>query len=265
MSCSLARPFALSFALHLALGVALLLPMFLLEAPPKVTGPVMTLVADALAAGSAAVQSRSSETPAVNFTVPRPPPVVHSTPAADVTVSAARPSASEPAARASVKSAPDKPVGSPAQKTTTTGQGKPMTLAEFRAKHASPPTTARAVAADRPVPRVSERFDAPGGATPERTARVEEQGFGARLVADLRAAFVSPGAGGERATTVTFVVLADGRLARMRVVRSSGSPDFDAAVLQAFELVRAQGITPRDVGETFEATFVQGAGEPRRR
>jgi len=74
--------------------------------------------------------------------------------------------------------------------------------------------------------------------------------YGAFLKLKLRQAHVPPpGVGGSKLSTeVEFFLAADGTLSRMKVVRSSGNPEFDASVLEAFRQVRSVG--PRPDGQS---------------
>ncbi len=64
-----------------------------------------------------------------------------------------------------------------------------------------------------------------------------------------------PGAGDRLSTTVEFHCAADGVLSRMRVVSSSGNPEFDQSVIEAFKRVRGIGARPDGKSELLEIEF----------
>lgn len=78
----------------------------------------------------------------------------------------------------------------------------------------------------------------------------------ARLITALRMAHVKPeGLSELLKAKVSFYVAQDGTLSAVRVIDSSGDPDFDRSVLAAFRAVRSIGPVPGGKAYTWEITF----------
>lgn len=98
-----------------------------------------------------------------------------------------------------------------------------------------------------------------GGAGGKALTREQQdllESYIALLLQRLRAAHQKPpGLSDLLHTRVQFRIAADGTLSAVKVIRSSGSPDFDRSVLEAFARVRSIGPTPDGKSDVWEVTF----------
>lgn len=78
----------------------------------------------------------------------------------------------------------------------------------------------------------------------------------ARLISALRAAHEMPDSVSDLLVAkVSFFLASDGSISRVRVVRSSGSADYDESVVDAFNRVRSIGAVPGGKSGTYEINF----------
>lgn len=140
----------------------------------------------------------------------------------------------------------------PHVKQTTVAPRQQISIDDFRRDHpASAPHP-------KPIPRVPGSLPAPPSATPVTPATdLVEATFADALLSDLRGALADAGATAPAGTVavVEFALARDGRLNDVEIARSSGSPDFDAAIRAAFKQVRARGFQRPDVGRTYVVKF----------
>ncbi|MBW8781313.1 MAG: TonB C-terminal domain-containing protein [Verrucomicrobia bacterium] len=88
------------------------------------------------------------------------------------------------------------------------------------------------------------------------TVAAQANAYTARLLEKLRAAHEKPaGLDGDLQAQVEFSLRADGTLAGVRIVASSGNPAFDASVLAAFQKVRDLGAPPSGLVGVNRVTF----------
>jgi len=164
---------------------------------------------------------------------------------------------------------PTPPNPKPAPKPPPKPEPKPMSKAEFDRLHGNKPNpTAVKPAANRPPPRVRQIntrgivggspsvSEGAGGTALSRAESDLLEAYIALLRQRLRAAHVKPaGLSDLLQTKVRFAIAADGTLANLRIVTSSGSREFDESVLAAFRKVRSIGPTPNGKADTWELTF----------
>ena len=87
-------------------------------------------------------------------------------------------------------------------------------------------------------------------------ATADDLSFTPGLLRDLRAAFVSTGiATTGLSAVVEFTFNEVGVFKAVRIIRSSGDPAFDGAVLAAFAQVRARGFPAEATGQSYRVTF----------
>ncbi len=78
----------------------------------------------------------------------------------------------------------------------------------------------------------------------------------ARLISALRAAHEMPDSVDTLLTArVSFFLAADGSISSVKIVAGSGSPDFDASVVEAFRRVRSVGAVPGGKSGTYVVPF----------
>ncbi len=105
------------------------------------------------------------------------------------------------------------------------------------------------------MPRVQESFSFSEQSPSNFAPAAASSDFVATLLRDLREAVGTVADANAAAATVAFVVQADGSLGRVRIVRSSGSRVFDAAVLEACAHVHAIGFPREVIGRDYELVF----------
>jgi len=142
-----------------------------------------------------------------------------------------------------------------------------MTKAEFDKLH----TNQRNPAANPPKPRSikvrsidansfanvsSKTLTGAGGKALSREEGNLLDGYQARLLQKLSAAHEKPpGLSDLLKAEVKFNIAADGALSSVKIVRSSGSTEFDQSVLRAFKKVRTIGRTPTGKSYVWTVTF----------
>jgi len=98
-----------------------------------------------------------------------------------------------------------------------------------------------------------------GGAGGKALSRAEQSALDsyiALLLQRLRAAHEKPpGLSDLLEAEVEFRIAADGTLSSVKIVRSSGSSEFDRSVLEAFARVRSIGPTPNNKSDVWVVTF----------
>jgi len=98
-----------------------------------------------------------------------------------------------------------------------------------------------------------------GGAGGKALSRAEQgalESYIALLLQRLRAAHEKPpGLSDLLEADVEFRIAADGTLSSVKIVRSSGSSEFDRSVLEAFARVRSIGPTPNNKSDVWVVTF----------
>ena len=244
MNATTAQPFALSLALHLACGVALVAflarPIQEIVAPlrpdspfsivPSGPGPATT--SDALAADQI-----------VRFpSLPKLPKFVP---------------------------VPDSENAAPVPQTTAVVAPTPITRAapvrisidEYRRSHGLPTSRVEKPAPVKSLnmPRVNAADFAFRGGEGNKSASVAGDGsagvgsdFGARLLTELRRSYSnSEAAFSGLAAQVEFTLNSDGSLKNARLLESSGSAEFDQAVLSTFNRVKASGFFSSEAGKSF--------------
>ena len=243
MSAHTARSFSLSLFLHAVLAAAL--AFWLASSTSEITRSAPALFTLVPSIGPAAAALPAAPTVSLTLPVVRPAAPIDLAPTRESNPPAAPvPAKPTPAARRTPS--PAKPVAT-------------LTIDEFRQRHGppSPTTTPRSAGAQPAVPRVSESFVPTAASVANSSATgADELAFTANLLRDLRAAFATAGPStGGLSAVVEFAFSPAGVLHPVRIVRSSGDPTFDAAVLAAFARVRARGFPPEAAGQSYRVTF----------
>lgn len=105
---------------------------------------------------------------------------------------------------------------------------------------------------------MTESFSFPDNPSASATsnALADDTGFAAALLDDLRTAIQQTGLR-ERGTVavIEFSLRADGALVGVTIARSSGSAEFDAAVLTACRTTRARNFPVHTIGRKFQIDF----------
>jgi TonB family protein len=246
MSPRLIQSFGYSLFLHA--GLLLIAVFFAVRRSEPILAPQPFVLVDEPAAGRDAPMASPSEALLRVPTLPprRAEPAMAVAPAA---VPAMAPATLEKPLRSAAvtnatRSAPHVPTSSR------------MTYQEFHNSRGKADAPARGPVPS--APRVAETYSFSGQAVaPSREASVSvTRRFVPALLSDLRQAFVGSGVpGADLAATVEFRLNSDGKLSAVRIVRSSGAPRFDAAVVAAFASVGARGFEAADVGKPYSVEF----------
>jgi TonB family protein len=248
MNATTAQPFALSLVLHLACGVALVAvftrPIQELAAPLQPENPFSIVPSDP---GSATTSDAHTADQTVRF--PSLPKLHKFVPA------------------------PDSDNAAPEPQTTAVAIPAPITRAapvrisidEYRRSRGLPTSRAERPAPVRSlnVPRVNVADFAFRGSEGNKSPSVAGDGsagvvsdFGARLLTELRRSYSnSEAAFAGLAAQVEFTLNSDGSLKNARLLESSGSAEFDQAVLSTFSRVKASGFLSSEVGKSFRVRF----------
>jgi TonB family protein len=248
MNATTAQPFALSLALHLACGIALVAvltrPIQEIASPTLPENPFSIVPSDQ---GPATTSDAQGADQTVRFpSLPKLPIFMP---------------------------APDSDNAAPAPQTTAIATATPITRAaparisidEYRRSHGlrtghlEKPAPARALN----VPLVNVADFAFHGGEGNKSATVAGDGsagvgsdFGARLLTELRRSYAnSEAAFAGLAAQVEFTLNSDGSLKNARLLESSGSAEFDQAVLSTFNRVKASGFLPSEIGKSFRVRF----------
>lgn len=140
-----------------------------------------------------------------------------------------------------------------------------MTIDEYRRKQGAAPAQPQGQSGRRStvVPQINPRefsFQRGLGAGAEHGSGASDAGLGAdfiaRLLTELRRAYANRDVAFAGLTTfVEFTLSTDGGLRAARVIESSGSADYDAAVLTTFRAVRVSGFPAEAAGQVFRVRF----------
>jgi TonB family protein len=248
MNATTAQPFALSLALHLACGVALVAvlarPIQEIAAPMRPENPFSIV---SFEPGTATTSDSQATGQTVRFpSLPKLPQFVP---------------------------APDSDNSTPAPQTTAVATPAALTRAaparisieEYRRSHGLTTSRAEKPAQVRVLnaPRVNVADFAFHGGEGNKSASIASDGsagvgsdFGARLLAELRRSYSnSEAAFAGLAAQVEFTLNSDGSLKNARLLESSGSAEFDQAVLSTFNRVKASGFLPSEIGKSFRVRF----------
>jgi len=237
-------------------GIILAVVLFFMM-PAKQREPLVPPSVFLLLPGTASLPSSGQANPAlrpVTFTPPLVPAHVE-TPPAEETVAALAPTPAPvhtPAVR-----------HPPAIVPATSERAPPThtTIEQFRKRH---PVTTTATSANPVKPT---RIDLgtilePAGprtsseSSPSASDVREADAYLSRLLAKLRAAHQKPpGLDAGLRVRVEFSLRADGSLADVRLIESSGNGEFDESVLAAFRKAADFGALPHGFGKTHRVTF----------
>ncbi len=144
---------------------------------------------------------------------------------------------------------------------------KQMSLAEFQKLHGKPKTAStkprkprtikvRSIDANSFANVSSKALTGAGGKALTREEGRLLDGYIALLLQRLRAAHQKPpGLSDLLKAEVRFNIAADGVLSSVKIVRSSGSAEFDQSVLRAFAKVRTIGAPPNRKSDVWTVTF----------
>jgi TonB family protein len=248
MNATSAQPFALSLALHLVCGVALVAvlarPIQEIAAPTRPENPFSIVPSDP---GSATTSGAQAAAQTVRFpSLPKLPKFV---PAPESDDAASAPQTTAVATLAALTRA------APAR----------ISIEEYRHSHGLPTNRIERPAPVRSlnVPRVNVADFAFRGGEGNKSATVAGDGsagvgsdFGARLLTELRRSYSnSEAAFAGLSAQVEFTLNSDGGLKNARLIEPSGSSDFDQAVLSTFNRVKASGFLPSEIGKSFRVRF----------
>lgn len=104
--------------------------------------------------------------------------------------------------------------------------------------------------------RVDESFAFPSAGAMDVRSVDGAMGFESMLLSDLRNAFAGSGVSGVgMIATVKFRLGADGQLLEPKILHSSGTAEFNAAVLAAFGRVRVRAFPRHALGRDYEVVF----------
>ncbi|WP_162525296.1 energy transducer TonB [Rariglobus hedericola] len=139
-------------------------------------------------------------------------------------------------------------------------QNRPTTLTEHMRQH---PRSA-VVARPAPVAPSSARInldevlatDAASRSAPPAVDAAQVDSYLQRLLGKLRTAHEKPAGLGEGLQVrVEFMLKADGAIGDVRILKTSGNPEFDASVLAAFRRLRDLGVPPAGSAGINQVTF----------
>lgn len=261
MTASTSRSLAFSVLLHAGvIAVALLLMIPANREQVIIPQTFVIFPGPAQSATTHEPSTSATHGPAVTFptvTVPvsHPAPVVVET-------------ADEPAPRVHASPVPARRVLPPVVPSVQERVSPRMTSAEFQRQHPSL-TKPAGVGPQVTAPRAkidlgSVLAQADESLASVRSAVVDENLSGAylsRLLAKLRAAHGKPtGLDAGLQTRVEFSIRADGTLADVRILESSGNREFDASVLAAFLKVGDLGAPPFGPSKANHVTFKTNEG-----
>lgn len=245
------RPFVFSALLHATAAGLLLMLMLQARHEPMTELHVIELVPDALLAQVVRDTPRARAIPSeVNFTPMRVVvPVREQAPAAEsVEQSLPVVRRQPPQSRAVVVTS-----GHPQMPSS-----RRTTIAEYRHLHPEQNAPGRTGVAPGKINLAEVLAEATPG--PAQSVVVADGSQAAayfeRLVARLRAAHEKPaGLGDDLEMQVGFTLRADGLVSDVRILKSSGSDEFDASVLMAFRRLRDLGLPPAGAAGANKITF----------
>jgi TonB family protein len=272
--------FALSALLHASVAVVVLLAMFYSQHHAPERPVVFELVAgegnnymatEAPALGSPGGLAKLSLTKTVPAPVPATPKVVEVEEAPTQLATIQVPDFSKKLKRADARALKKVEAQIKAEQAA---EKKRLSKAEFDRLHgkSATPKTASASTRAANVPRIDAQGIAQGvvgGSTANTTGGAggkalqrEEQSLVDSYIAflrqQLRSAFEEvkpPGLSDRLVATVELHILSDGTLADARIIQSSGSDEFDRAVLQAIASVQPLGTRPDGLDEVQKIPF----------
>jgi TonB family protein len=272
--------FALSALLHASVAVVVLLAIFYSQQHAPERPVVFELVAgegnnymatEAPALGSPGGLAKLSLAKTVSAPVPATPKVVEVEEAPTQLATIQVPDFSKKLKRADARALKKVEAQIKAEQAA---EKKRLSKAEFDRLHgkSATPKTASASTRVANVPRIDAQGIAQGvvgGSTANTTGGAggkalqrEEQGLVDSYIAflrqQLRSAFEEvkpPGLSDRLVATVELHILADGTLADARIIQSSGSDEFDRAVLQAIASVQPLGTRPDGLDEVQKIPF----------
>lgn len=270
-----AGPYVASLVLHGAVVLAVALTAMVFQQAQRNTSQIFELVAGegadyaATEAPAPGITFEQPEAPIVAppFQPPAPePPPAPAPPPPVVQPPVVQPAPPAPAPPPAV-APPVKPEEKPRQATVSWQQFQQQNKDRMRARSAGAPPPAGA----RPKPAVVPKIKLPGpgapggaggaaGAGGNVLSRAADQnlldGYLAMLQRQLKAAHEKPAGLGEHlSVTISFTLSASGAMGDVRVVRSSGSAEFDQSALAAFRAVRSIGERPDGKTDTRTAVF----------
>lgn len=252
-----ARSLTASLGLHVTVaGIALLLLMLGPRAILEPEAPRIVTLLPSNAFDPAAPDTSSSQ----QIVVPMPKPPVRGLEPETRPAPVAPPATTQsPTPKPVAPPTTRTPTKSPATTVTaTTSHGPTMSYHDFIAQHGppTPPKKKPTSAASVPAPRISTDFIQVDLATGSRESEAADPRFIDALIARLRGAFMASGTWPENFTaTVSFTVQADGTLGRVKLVRSSDIPAFDAAALAACRQTRLKAVPPGEAGQSYQVGF----------
>jgi colicin import membrane protein len=260
------RAFLLSTLLHVSVVVLLLLFAWWSKKKVEETPQIFELVAgEGMDYQAKEAPTTAAAAPAIKVDVPQPlPPVV--TPKAQPKAVETPP---PPKVELKKETPPPKKETPPPPKVDKAPPVKiekappKMKFEDFAKKHpqktpqakAPPPIKAKTIDADSIAGRVasSTTNTVKAGAAGTAMTAAEEDLWGryqAMLLQRIRAALLAAGIADNRSARVEFRLSAGGAISNARIIRSSGSGEFDAAVLQAFRSIGALGPPPTGGAQT---------------
>jgi colicin import membrane protein len=248
------RSLVLSALLHGLVLAAML--WFMMPAPRE---PFMVPSVFVLTPVTSPGQGAAAENPAASSVRFIAPPIPVRPVALSEDVSGAAPENVRSAAPAQLASSRRAPAVAPVVPARITA---PTSLEEFRRLHPTP-AVATSVRHSSSVP-VKINMDTvlmaadDGRSAPasQAVAAAQSDAYQARLLEKLRAAHEKPaGLDGGLQVQVEFSLRADGTLVGVRLLESSGSPEFDASVLAAFRKLRELGAPPSGLVGVNRVTF----------
>ena len=247
MTSTLPRSFSLAVLLHAALAGFVVLFLIQNAARPLApsTAPLVLFVGES----ENTPTSAPAGPPAVSFRPPPPSQHGSAVPTADPAAGVATSADASPL----TETRPPRPKPDGAKPPR-------MTIDQFNALHPTGPEPRSHAAPTTPVRHLGESYPLPApGATNSAVGHIAtdtaEPLFAAGLRRALAAALAATAAHTGGSAEVEFRLGRDGSLIAARIIRSSGDPAFDAALLAVYRQVRARGFTPAEIGLTYSLTF----------